>query len=137
MRIKTKVEIQLNTNGTWEVLRFLSGPTKQVKLGSGKLDNLVKGTRLYEKTKEEEEGKWEHEVWPDLYPKPKPTPVQDALDRMEKTRRAHKTGYTFKRRVQQCTACGMENKNRLTCLAHLNGGKRVHRKQIKNDRWGE
>jgi len=35
VRIKTKVEIQMNTDGTWEVLRFLSGPTKQVKLGLG------------------------------------------------------------------------------------------------------
>jgi len=122
MRIKTKVEIQLNTDGTWEVTRFLSGPTKQVKLD----------------THEEEERKWRHGVWPEVFGEYKePTPVQDALDRMEKTRRARKTGYTFKRQVQQCTACGMKNKNRLTCLAHLNGGKRVHRKQIKNDRWGE
>ena len=99
MRIKTKVEIVLNTDGTWEVTRFLSGPTKQVKLGDKKLEKTY------------------GRAWYNSLKKSKPTPVQDALDNARKVRRAarrHDWSNTT-RQVQQCTGCGHPNVNIRTC----------------------
>ena len=115
MRIKTKVEIQLNTDGTWEVLRFLSGPTKQVKLGT--------------KTEEEEERKWRHGVWPEVFGEyKKPTPVKDALNRAERIRHQRKHNWNnTQRKVQRCRACGHRGVNIRTC-----NGDGTHRAAIEN-----
>ena len=100
MRIKAKVEIVLNTDGTWEVTRFLSGPTKQVKLD----------------THEEEERKWRHDTWPEVFEK-KPTPTQDLLNnarRVRRTARRHDWSNTT-RQVQKCRGCGHPGVNIRTC----------------------
>ena len=84
MRIRTKVEIILNTDGTWEVTRFLSGPTKQVKLGTKK-PLFAGGIRRKEY----------------------PTPTQDKLDNARRKRReARRNDWSdTTRKLQQCSWC--------------------------------
>ncbi len=95
MRIKTKVEIQLNTDGTWEVVRFLSGPTKQVKLD----DEMSPIGRMFDRIEK------------------RPTPTQDALDNARQVRRQarrHDWSNTT-RQVQRCRGCGHPGVNIRTC----------------------
>jgi len=108
VNIKTKVEIQLNTDGTWEVVRFLSGPIKQVKLGTKEpLNDKVNRWR-----DEKEQRHWN----PRYIPK-KPTPTQDALDNARRVRRQarrHDWSNTT-RQIQTCRGCGHPGVNIRTC----------------------
>ena len=115
MRIKAKVEIVLNTDGTWEVVRFLSGPTKQVKLGTKEsLNDKVNRWRdefpsrdEFDRLKDVERQKLDAME----------TPVQDALDNARKVRRTarrHDWSNTT-RQVQTCRGCGHPGVNIRTC----------------------
>ena len=113
MRIKAKVEIVLNTDGTWEVVRFLSGPTKQVKL----MDMSYSERKDYMNptTHEEEERKWRDEDMAFRYDGK--TPVQDALDNARRVRRQarrHDWSNTT-RQIQTCSGCGHPGVNIRTC----------------------
>lgn len=139
VNIKTKVEIQLNTDGTWEVVRFLSGPTKQVKLGT-KEPLFAGGIRRQE------------------YPKTKSGRIsfkaQDALDNARRVRkqqhmigvrrarqvhreaRRHDWSNTT-RQIQTCRGCGHPGVNIRTC-----NGDGTHRaaklfRRLNPSNWGK
>ena len=118
LTVEVTAYLSINLNGTWELIGFepntmfertLTEPSpKQTTLDDG----MSPIDRMYESV----------------------TATQEALDRAKKNPRHYSNRPTKHnwngtiRKIQECTVCQKRGVNKRTCLAHLNGGDRVHRR---------
>lgn len=123
LTVEVTAYLSINLNGTWELIGFEPNSLDPIEVNG----SSPRQTRIDESVREPFNAvkKWQPE---------EVGAVTKALNRAQENPRhysnrpsKHNWGDTI-RKTQRCTVCGMEGVNKLTCLAHFNGGDRVHRK---------
>ena len=120
MTVEVTAHLSINLNGTWELIGFEPNSLTEVKEPSPK-----RQLSLYE-IEPKAHGRREFGY--------EQRPIAKALNRAQENPRhysnrpKHNNWGNTVRKIQECSVCGMGGVNKRTCLAHFNGGERIHRK---------